>query len=83
MMIREPLQDEPMGIEVPESASATREISRSLRHRSIPGAAKSGATLPESAERDRDLATVIEALPTLPEVIRTGFLAMIRAAGWR
>jgi hypothetical protein len=35
--------------------------------------------LPESAELDRDLATVIEAWPALPDAVRAGILTMVRA----
>ncbi len=45
-----------------------------------PGGAKSGAlTLKESAI-DPSLAALIDAWPTLPDAIRAGILAMVRAA---
>jgi hypothetical protein len=45
------------------------------------GGAKSGALPPESRSIDPALATIIDAWPTLPEALRAGILAMIRAAG--
>ena len=45
------------------------------------GGAKSGALAPESRSIDPALATIIDAWPTLPEAIRAGILAMVRAAG--
>jgi hypothetical protein len=46
-----------------------------------PGGAKSGALDPEKAAIDPALASLIDAWPTLPEPIRAGILAMVRAAG--
>src|SRR5262245_36308752 len=45
------------------------------------GGAKSGALAPESTSIDPPLATIIDAWPTLPDAIRAGILAMVRAAG--
>jgi hypothetical protein len=45
------------------------------------GGAKSGALAPRSRPIDAALAALIDAWPTLPEAIRAGILAMVRAAG--
>jgi hypothetical protein len=45
------------------------------------GGANSGALANESTAIDHALAAIIDAWPTLPEAIRAGILAMIRAAG--
>jgi len=43
--------------------------------------AESGAVGAQTAFADPDLAAVVEAWPSLPEAIKAGILAMIRAAG--
>jgi hypothetical protein len=43
--------------------------------------AKSGAPAPSATKIDPALATLIDAWPKLPDAIRAGILAMIRAAG--
>jgi hypothetical protein len=63
-----------MGIE-PHQRSCEDSAVRS------PGGAKSGALTPEKPTIDPALATLIDAWPTLPEAIRAGILAMIRATG--
>jgi hypothetical protein len=45
------------------------------------GGAKSGALAPQQPIIDPALAALIDAWPTLPESIRAGILAMVRAAG--
>ena len=45
------------------------------------GGAESGALTPESTSIDPALATIIDAWPMLPEAIRAGILALVRAAG--
>jgi hypothetical protein len=57
-----------------------REISEKTVGPSESGA-RSGALAMQSGPIDPDLASVIDAWPTLPEAIRAGILAMIRAAG--
>jgi hypothetical protein len=42
--------------------------------------AESGALDPRNAEFDPDLSAVVEVWPKLPEAIRAGIMAMIRAA---
>jgi hypothetical protein len=42
--------------------------------------AQTGAFGTQKAPFDPHLATVVDAWPTLPEVIKTGILAMVRAA---
>ncbi|HKA55972.1 MAG TPA: hypothetical protein VKJ47_20160 [Candidatus Binatia bacterium] len=44
------------------------------------GVAKSGALTPTKPNIDPALAALIDAWPTLPEAIRAGILAMVRAA---
>jgi hypothetical protein len=46
-----------------------------------PGGAKSGAQASEKHVIDPALAALIDAWPMLPEAIRAGILAMVRAAG--
>jgi hypothetical protein len=46
-----------------------------------PGSAKSGAVNAQTQPIDPALAALIDAWPTLPEPIRAGILAMVRAAG--
>jgi hypothetical protein len=46
-----------------------------------PGGAKSGALTPTNPYIDPALAALIGAWPALPEAIRAGILAMVRAAG--
>jgi hypothetical protein len=46
-----------------------------------PGGAKSGALTIENLAIDPSLAALIDAWPTLPDAIRAGILAMVRAAG--
>ena len=46
-----------------------------------PGGAKNGALTSTSPTIDPALAALIDAWPTLPEAIRAGILAMVRAAG--
>jgi hypothetical protein len=47
---------------------------------SVEGGAKSGALATEPRSTDPGLANLIDAWPKLPEPIRAGILAMIRAA---
>jgi hypothetical protein len=44
------------------------------------GAAESGAFGPEGAPIDADLQAIVDAWPTLPEPVRVGIQAMVRAA---
>ena len=46
-----------------------------------PGGAESGALAPKTPAIDPALAALIDAWPTLPDAIRAGILAMVRAAG--
>ncbi|MCH7685408.1 MAG: hypothetical protein IH899_01785 [Planctomycetes bacterium] len=45
------------------------------------GGAESGAVGAQSALMDPDLRAVIEAWPELPDAVKAGILAMVRAAG--
>jgi hypothetical protein len=47
----------------------------------VEGGAKSGALATEPRSIDPGLANLIDAWPTLPEAIRAGILALVRAAG--
>jgi hypothetical protein len=48
---------------------------------SADGGAESGAPATQTAPIDAGLASVIDAWPALPNAIRAGILAMVRAAG--
>ena len=37
-------------------------------------------SLPESVQNDSDLTAVVSAWPTLPEAVKAGILAMVRAS---
>jgi hypothetical protein len=63
-----------MGIESPAKSSEKSALSSE-------GSAKSGALATQSGPIDLDLASLIHAWPALPEPIRAGILAMIRATG--
>jgi len=45
------------------------------------GGAESGALAPQTTAIDPSLAAIIDAWPMLPEAIRAGILALVRAAG--
>jgi hypothetical protein len=45
------------------------------------GGAESGAVAAETRPIDPDFAALIDAWPTLPQAIRAGILALVRAAG--
>ncbi|MBU0641123.1 MAG: hypothetical protein KKB50_19870 [Planctomycetes bacterium] len=47
---------------------------------STEGAAKSGASDGKSAAFGPDLRSTVEAWPTLPDALKTGILAMVRAS---
>jgi hypothetical protein len=59
-----------------------RTIAPNAGENAVPGdcGAESGALDAQKAHFPPDLATVVEAWPKLPEAIRAGILAMIRAA---
>jgi len=63
-----------------KSQSATPEIPGKKAH-SENCAAPGAAVGSENTPIDPDLAAVVDAWPKLPEAIRAGILAMIRAAG--
>ena len=56
------------------------KLSGKLRH-STTGDAESDALSKDSDPIDADLAALIDAWPTLPQSIKAGILAVIRAAG--
>ncbi|MFO0877420.1 MAG: hypothetical protein U0840_08600 [Gemmataceae bacterium] len=68
------LERECMGVELPQDSKLFTS------HEATSGA-ESGAPATHSQDIDPALAAVIEAWPTLPEAIRTGILAMVRASG--
>ena len=45
------------------------------------GAVSAGQPAPKASPTDPDLAAVVAAWPTLPEALRAGIVAMVRAAG--
>ena len=47
---------------------------------SLPGGAKSGALADNSGPADSELAQLITAWPSLPEAIKAGIMAMVKAA---
>jgi hypothetical protein len=57
----------------PRKALKTTEIR-------VPSGAESGALAPQAPTLDAGLASLIDAWPTLPEAIRAGIVAMVRAA---
>jgi hypothetical protein len=59
-----------------EAVSVTACPDNSLQQSPIQGE----AVWPNSGPMDADLAAVVEAWPTLPEAIKAGILAMVRAA---
>jgi hypothetical protein len=63
-----------MGIEHPSNPLENSPLSAQ-------GGAESGALALTNHAIDPALASVIRAWPTLPEAIRAGILAMVRAAG--
>jgi len=68
------LQLPPRGLEAPANSLGNTA-------NPAPGGAKSGALIPKKPATDPALAALIDAWPTLPEAIRAGILAMVRAAG--
>lgn len=61
---------------LPDNSLAIMDLGNS----EFPSGAKSGALGAPEAPIDPDLAMIIEAWPTLPESIKAGIVAMIRAA---
>jgi hypothetical protein len=47
----------------------------------VENGAESGALLVDSAENDADLQAIIEAWPSLPDDVKAGIMAIVRAAG--
>ena len=52
----------------------------SLEQSGNAGAAESGASGGKSGALDPDLAVVVDVWPTLPDAVKVGILAMVRAA---
>ena len=73
-MNRKPCKRECMGIEPTVNSPENTAFS-------VQGGAESGALGTQTPAIDPALATLIDAWPTLPEPIRAGILAMVRAAG--
>ena len=69
-----------MGLEGLEPVNVTKRKGNELRDVEDVSGAESGAVGAEKALIDADLAAVIDAWPNLPEAIRAGIVAMVRAA---
>jgi len=54
---------------------------KDLQNPSPEGGAESGAVSPISGPIDPDLQRVIDAWPNLPEAVKAGILAMVKASG--
>lgn len=63
----------PTGFEPPDDSPEKTPVSES-------GGAQSGAPAAQSTVQDRDLQQLIDAWPTLPEAVRAGIAAMVKAA---
>jgi hypothetical protein len=57
-----------------------RTISKGNSQVSVAGGAKAAPTVSAPVAADADLRAVAEAWPTLPQAIKTGILAMVRAS---
>ncbi len=64
----------------PRAGTAKPGSHKQLRTRESRGGAESGAVGAESAPADPDLQRLIDAWPTLPDAVRAGIAAMVRAA---
>ena len=69
-----------MGVTGLERPSVTGCGDKHLQKPGDGGAAESGAFGPENASIDPDLRAVVDAWPTLPEPVRVGIVALVRAA---
>ncbi len=69
-----------MGLEGLEPVNVTKRTDNELRDAEDPRGAESGAVDTEKVPIDPDLARLINAWPNLPEAIRAGIVAMVRAA---
>jgi hypothetical protein len=67
----------PVGL---ERDSLSAEAAKELRQATLASAAKSGAVLTDFGPIDADLATVLGAWSTLPNQVRAGIVAMVKAA---
>jgi hypothetical protein len=63
-----------------EPGSVTTSKSKGLEQPAESRAAESDASGPDSAPIDTDLARVIDAWPGLPEAVKAGIKAMVKAA---
>ncbi len=63
-----------------DAVSVTACPDNSIQQSQNQGEAESEAVSPNSTPIDPDLAAVVEAWPGLPSAIKTGILAMVRAA---
>ena len=64
-----------------EQNHVTRLHNNELQIPGFPFGPESGPLQDETAHFPPDLSVVVEAWPTLPEAVRAGILAMVRAAG--
>ena len=69
-----------MGVTGLERGSVTSCEDKHLQNPGHGGAAKPGAFDRESTATGPDLQTVVDAWPTLPEPVRAGIVAMVRAS---
>jgi hypothetical protein len=74
-------RDAVRGKEYPWRDANEPAISGEILQKAEGGGAKSGAPTPIKPTIDPDLAALIDAWPTLPEAIRAGIVALVRAAG--
>ncbi len=68
-----------MGLEGLEPPNVTKRNSNKLRDTEDSRGAESGAVETEKAPIDPDLARLIDAWPALPDALKTGIVAMVRA----
>jgi hypothetical protein len=66
-----------------EPPSVSGRESNDLGQSSGAGAAKSDASDRKNAATDPDLQSVVDAWPTLPDAVKAGILAMVRASSDR
>ncbi len=69
-----------MGDTGPELRSANSSDGQDLGETSNPRAAESDASDCKNAATDRDLRAVVDAWPVLPDAVKAGILAMVRAS---
>lgn len=63
-----------------EPVNVTARKNSKLQNQAVSGGAESGADSDDFAQIDPDLAMLLDAWPTLPEPVKAGILAMVKAA---